>query len=95
MSSAGSLRSAGVTRPRRYYEPLRLPPPPPRGYVFPRVVVVGRPTGGTETGLSGSWMLYLRPPSSHTPRSPIAARARCFAIDAGFAFVGRLAAPTS
>jgi hypothetical protein len=33
--SAGSLRSPGITRLQRYYEPLRLPPEPRPGYLFP------------------------------------------------------------
>ena len=34
-SLAGPLRSAGITPLQRYYEPLRLPIEPPRGYGFP------------------------------------------------------------
>ena len=37
-SLAGPLRSAGITPLQRYYEPLRLPIEPPRGYGFPRLV---------------------------------------------------------
>jgi hypothetical protein len=33
--SAGRLRSTGITRLPRYYEPLRLPPEPRSGYLFP------------------------------------------------------------
>ena len=39
MFSAGSLRSTGVTRLRRYYEPLRLPRSSLRRYAFRRIVV--------------------------------------------------------
>jgi len=49
----------------------------------------------THAGLSGSWTICLRPPSHHTPRSSVTAHTRCFVTDAGFAIVGRLAAPTS
>ncbi len=37
-SLAGPLRSAGITPLQRYYEPLRLPIEPPRGYGFPHLV---------------------------------------------------------
>ena len=37
-SLAGPLRSTGITPLQRYYEPLRLPIEPPRGYGFPRLV---------------------------------------------------------
>jgi hypothetical protein len=34
------------------------------------------------TSCSGSWIICLRPPSPHTPRSPISASTRCFVSDA-------------
>jgi len=58
MSSAGLLRSTGVTRLHRYYEPLRLPTEPTDGYLFPRAVAcslarrVGRLAGSLRFLLS-------------------------------------------
>ena len=40
-SLAGPLRSAGITPLQRYYEPLRLPIEPPRGYGFPHSLTLG------------------------------------------------------
>ena len=94
-SGRGTLTLRIKTLPSTHYEPLRLPRPPPRRYEFRRTFAGHRPVAGTDVGLSGSWMLCLRPPSPHTPRSPVAARAHSFTTGAGFAFVGRLAAPTS
>src|SRR5262249_36567285 len=50
-SSAGVLGSTGVTPLRGYYDPLRLPTGPPRGYAFPRrVVPTTRPSSGHPAG---------------------------------------------
>jgi hypothetical protein len=87
-SPAGSLRSTRVTRLRRYYEPLRLPTQPSRGYSFPRFVT----SQGTAPDLSGSWRVCRYPPSPTTPESCTAADTRYFTVHAGFALYGRLAA---
>jgi hypothetical protein len=87
-SPAGSLRSTGVTRLHRYYEPLRRPTQPNRGYSFPRFVT----SQGTAPDLSGSRRVCRYPPSPTTPESRTAAHARCFAVRAGFTHYGRLAA---
>jgi len=52
------------------------------------------PSSGTASGLSGSRRVFRYPPSSTTPGSRTAAHAHCFAVRAGFALYGRLAAPS-
>jgi len=65
---AGFLRSAAVTRFRRYYEPIRLPTRPTGGYLFPTVVGYEAPrVAAISPGLPGSWLIFRRPPSALTP----------------------------
>ena len=79
--SAGALCSTGVTPLPRYYSPLRLPTEASDGYVFPPPVVTApHPWVGTLGWVSQVPRSICRhPPSSTTPGSPAAARARCFA----------------
>ena len=79
---AGDLGSTGVTPLPRYYVPLRLPTGPASGYGFPRAV---DPSSGPEFGSPGRVSQVPRsicrhPPSSTTPGSPTAARARYLAV---------------
>ena len=91
--SAGSLRSPGVTRIPRYYEPLRFPTKPGDGYVFPLPVgCTDRPIRRPLRRASQVPRLVSRcPPSSTTPESPNAAHARYLAFGVGFTQFGKLA----
>ena len=76
-----ALRSTGVTRLPRYYDPLRLLPRPKGGYVFPQSVAANtRVAAAAGTGLPGSSQVCRRPLSPTTPESPAAASARCLAV---------------
>lgn len=79
-SPAGFLRSAGVARLRRYYEPLRLLRRSEGGYVFPPPVARDGASRAAVAGLPGSWLFCRCPLSPITPESPTAARARCLAV---------------
>jgi hypothetical protein len=74
MFSVGFLRSPGITRLRRYYEPLRLPTEPSRSYLFPP------PVGTWPLGRVSQVPRLISPcpPSPITPGSPAAASTRCF-----------------
>jgi len=80
MSSAGALRSTGITRRLRYYSPLRPPAGPGCGYGFPQPVgpttrlAVDPPSRVSQVPRP----ICRRPPSSVTPGSPAAARTRFF-----------------
>ena len=60
---AGSLRSAGVTRLRCYYEPLRLPTWPAAGYEFPSSVGGGSPEPPTCHAGSLRFLVHLSTPA--------------------------------
>jgi hypothetical protein len=68
---AGSLGSTGVTRLRRYYEPLRLPTRPSDGYLFPPSVERPAPADPlTGPVLSGSWTTLSVPADLSRPGEP-------------------------
>jgi hypothetical protein len=60
---AGSLRSTGITRLRRYYEPLRLPTWPKAGYEFPVSVGGGSSEPCTRHAGSLRFLVYLSTPA--------------------------------
>ena len=78
--SAGALCSTGVTPLPRYYSPLRLPTEASDGYVSRHQSHGPTPVGrDSRLGLQVPRSICRHPPSSTTPGSPAAARARCFA----------------
>ena len=93
--SAGSLRSTGVTRLRRYYEPLRLPAGPDGGYVFPQSVgwlSPRKPPPGRVSQVSDRSFAVRRPLSPRGTRPPQVLVA--WRPVTGFTLSGGLAVPT-
>ena len=93
--SAGFLRSTGVTPLRRYYEPLRLPTEPKRGYVFPRFVADPSHEGSTLGRVSqvSGWSVDARRPLSPRGTRPLQMLVASRPLS-GFTRFGGLAVPT-
>ena len=71
------LSSAGITRPQRSYDPVRLPPGPP-----PRAVLKSLPP--TWTGLPRLPASPSQRAASITPADPTGACVDCFPVGAAF-----------